>query len=25
VDEPQLRELRPEHFTACHYAEDLLK
>jgi peptide/nickel transport system ATP-binding protein len=25
VDEPPLRELRPEHFIACHYAEDLLK
>ncbi len=25
VDEPQLREIRPEHYTACHYAEDLLK
>ena len=25
VDEPQLRELRPDHYTACHYAEDLLK
>jgi peptide/nickel transport system ATP-binding protein len=25
VDEPLLRELRPGHFTACHYAEDLLK
>ena len=25
VDEPPLRELRPGHFTACHYAEDLLK
>jgi peptide/nickel transport system ATP-binding protein len=25
VDEPPMRELRPEHFTACHYAEDLLK
>jgi oligopeptide/dipeptide ABC transporter ATP-binding protein len=25
VDEPPLREIRPEHFTACHYAEDLLK
>ncbi len=25
VDEPLLRELRPQHFTACHYAEDLLK
>lgn len=25
VDEPLLRELRPNHYTACHYAEDLLK
>ncbi len=25
VDEPPLRELRPNHLTACHYAEDLLK
>ena len=25
TDEPQLRELRPEHYTACHYAEELLK
>jgi len=25
VDEPLLRELRPGHFIACHYAEDLLK
>ncbi len=25
VDEPVLREIRPEHFVACHYAEDLLK
>ncbi len=25
IDEPPLRELRPGHFTACHYAEDLLK
>ncbi len=25
VDEPDLRELRPGHFVACHYAEDLLK
>jgi peptide/nickel transport system ATP-binding protein len=24
VDEPPLRELRPNHLTACHYAEDLL-
>ena len=24
VDEPELRELRPEHFVACHYAEDFL-
>lgn len=24
VDEPILRELRPEHFVACHYAEDFL-
>jgi peptide/nickel transport system ATP-binding protein len=24
VDEPLLRELRPNHFTACHYAEELL-
>ncbi len=24
VDEPLLRELRPQHFTACHYAEELL-
>jgi peptide/nickel transport system ATP-binding protein len=23
VDEPLLRELRPNHFTACHYAEEL--
>jgi len=25
VDEPMLRELRPDHLTACHYAEELLK
>jgi len=25
VDEPTLRELRPNHSTACHYAEELLK
>ncbi len=25
VDEPQLRDLRLDHYTACHYAEDLLK
>lgn len=25
VEEPALRELRPGHFMACHYAEDLLK
>jgi peptide/nickel transport system ATP-binding protein len=25
VDEPPLRELLPDHFTACHYAEELLK
>jgi peptide/nickel transport system ATP-binding protein len=25
VDEPLLREVRPGHFSACHYAEDLLK
>ena len=25
VDEPKLRELKPDHFTACHYAEDLMK
>jgi peptide/nickel transport system ATP-binding protein len=25
VDEPPLRELRPGHFMACHYAEELLK
>lgn len=25
VDEPSLRELRPGHFMACHYAEELLK
>lgn len=24
VEEPQLRELRPGHWVACHYAEDLL-
>ncbi len=23
-DEPQLRELQPRHFVACHYAEDIL-
>jgi peptide/nickel transport system ATP-binding protein len=23
VDEPPLRELRPNHYTACHYAEEL--
>jgi len=23
-DDPQLRELRPGHFVACHYAEDFL-
>jgi peptide/nickel transport system ATP-binding protein len=25
VEEPLLRELRPGHFIACHYAEELLK
>jgi oligopeptide/dipeptide ABC transporter ATP-binding protein len=25
VDEPALREIRPDHLTACHYAEKLLK
>lgn len=25
VEEPQPREIRPGHFSACHYAEDLLK
>ncbi len=25
VEEPALRELRPGHYMACHYAEDLLK
>jgi peptide/nickel transport system ATP-binding protein len=25
IDEPLLRELRPHHQTACHYAEELLK
>jgi peptide/nickel transport system ATP-binding protein len=25
VDEPLLRQIRPEHQVACHYAEDLLK
>ena len=25
VDEPDLRELRPDHFIACHYAEELLE
>jgi peptide/nickel transport system ATP-binding protein len=25
VDVPPLRELLPSHFTACHYAEELLK
>ncbi len=25
VDEPLLREIRPGHMVACHYAEDLLK
>jgi peptide/nickel transport system ATP-binding protein len=25
VDMPPLRELRPGHFVACHYAEELLK
>lgn len=24
VDEPELRELRPGHWVACHYAEDFL-
>ncbi|MEX2162024.1 MAG: ABC transporter ATP-binding protein [Anaerolineales bacterium] len=24
VEEPQLRELKPGHFVACHYAEDFL-
>ena len=23
TDEPALREVRPGHFAACHYAEDL--
>jgi hypothetical protein len=25
VEEPVLRELRPGHYIACHYAEELLK
>jgi peptide/nickel transport system ATP-binding protein len=25
IEVPQLRELRPQHSIACHYAEDLLK
>jgi peptide/nickel transport system ATP-binding protein len=25
VEEPVLRELRPEHYVACHYAEEILK
>jgi peptide/nickel transport system ATP-binding protein len=25
VDEPALRELRPRHFIACHYAEEILE
>lgn len=25
VEEPLLRELRPQHVTACHFAEELLK
>ncbi len=25
VDEPPLREIRPGHLVACHYAEDYLK
>jgi peptide/nickel transport system ATP-binding protein len=25
IDEPPLRELRPNHLTACHYAEELMK
>lgn len=25
AEEPLLRELRPNHFTACHFAEELLK
>jgi oligopeptide/dipeptide ABC transporter ATP-binding protein len=25
VDEPPLREIRPGHFVACHYAEEFLK
>jgi len=25
VDEPLLRELHPNHYTACHYAEELIK
>ena len=25
VEEPALRELRPQHFIACHYAEELLE
>ena len=24
VDQPELRELKPEHYVACHYAEDFL-
>lgn len=24
VDEPELREIRPEHMVACHYAEEFL-
>jgi oligopeptide/dipeptide ABC transporter ATP-binding protein len=24
VEEPQLRELRPGHWVACHYAEDFI-
>ncbi len=25
IEEPALREIHPEHFVACHYAEDFLK
>lgn len=25
VEEPALREIRPGHFSACHYAEDVVK
>jgi hypothetical protein len=25
TEEPELRQVRPEHFAACHFAEDALR